>query len=381
MSFVSLGDGSSRPTFFELVAADKLLPSLKNAILYSLTVFVQERPSLYALLRRGDEVFAVVQLLLDRSSLSNSYATFAESLYGLRRVQQAPDSIHGSSQAALSQTLQRRTLALQVALPYLICKCNALFAHHRPQIEAPLGIMSQRNQQLAFDQPQTAGSHGSRSGTALNWLRRQALRIFLCGYPWFHAAWQGLRFGFQLLYLLDSSAFYSPELWLLGQSVTRVSGSELMDRERKKAQVRQHQLGRTHQSRPAMLQLLRRGWLRASWAVADHTRNALILSVFGFKLLEWWYTSAEGRIAQQNRAPPPPPPKPPLPAANGIDLPTDPGICPLCRRVRTNPAMLCLSGYVFCYPCLHAHLVQHEYCPVTHIPVTQDHVWRLYKGE
>ena len=30
--------------------------------------------------------------------------------------------------------------------------------------------------------------------------------------------------------------------------------------------------------------LLRRGWVRAGYAVADHTRSALILSVFAFKV-------------------------------------------------------------------------------------------------
>lgn len=75
---------------------------------------------------------------------------------------------------------------------------------------------------------QTAEHNGGRASTALSWLRRQALRTFLFGYPWFHAAWEGLRFGFQLLYLLDASAFYSPELWLLGHSVARVSGTELV---------------------------------------------------------------------------------------------------------------------------------------------------------
>lgn len=39
MSFVSLGgDGSTRPTFFELVAAERLMPSLKAATVYSLSV-------------------------------------------------------------------------------------------------------------------------------------------------------------------------------------------------------------------------------------------------------------------------------------------------------------------------------------------------------
>jgi peroxin-12 len=39
MSFVSLGgDGSARPTFFEMVAADRLMGSLKAATMYSLSV-------------------------------------------------------------------------------------------------------------------------------------------------------------------------------------------------------------------------------------------------------------------------------------------------------------------------------------------------------
>lgn len=39
MSFVSLGGTeAARPTFFELVAAERLMPSLKAAAVYSLSV-------------------------------------------------------------------------------------------------------------------------------------------------------------------------------------------------------------------------------------------------------------------------------------------------------------------------------------------------------
>ncbi len=39
MSFFTVGgDGSNRPTFFELIAADRLMPSLKAAVIYSLSV-------------------------------------------------------------------------------------------------------------------------------------------------------------------------------------------------------------------------------------------------------------------------------------------------------------------------------------------------------
>jgi Pex2 / Pex12 amino terminal region len=47
-------------------------------------------------------------------------------------------------------------------------------------------------------------------------------------YPWAHAAAEGLTFGYQLFYLLELSPYYSPLLHLLGQTVCRVSGRELV---------------------------------------------------------------------------------------------------------------------------------------------------------
>lgn len=50
-----------------------------------LQVLGQSRSWLLRLLQYEDEVFAVVSLLLERHSLANLHATFAESLYGLKR--------------------------------------------------------------------------------------------------------------------------------------------------------------------------------------------------------------------------------------------------------------------------------------------------------
>ncbi len=76
--------------------------------------------------------------------------------------------------------------------------------------------------------------------------------------------------------LVDLQRFCSGVL-LPGSCETQMEG------ERRKSNARQEQMQRT-QSRSVPLQMLQKGWLRASWAVADHTRNALILSVFGFKV-------------------------------------------------------------------------------------------------
>lgn len=59
-------------------------------------------------------------------------------------------------------------------------------------------------------------------------LQAQALRLFMRLFPWLHATQEGLQFGYQLLYLLDSSAFYTPILHLLGQNIVRVSGQEMV---------------------------------------------------------------------------------------------------------------------------------------------------------
>ncbi|KAK9810536.1 hypothetical protein WJX72_012327 [[Myrmecia] bisecta] len=373
MSFVSLGgDGSTRPTFFELVAAERMLPSLKAATIYSLSVFAQRRPFLHKLLDREDEVFAAISWALDRSSLATGSGTFAESLYGMRRA-----ALRGSSSSTtrptLSRTQQHATLLLLVAVPYIKAKLDRLYNQYRRQSEGPLGLTLRMQQQPEQQVPE------GRSALAAGG-RRLLLSIFLRVYPWAHAAQEGLRFAYQLLYLLDSTPYYSPLLHLLGQQVVRVSGQELVEAERQKQRQRRQQLQGIRQSSGPLIRWVKKAWTRSSFLFADHTRNALILSVFAFKLLEWWYTSAEEKLASNKALPPPPPPRAPLPVPGGCALPEDPSICPICRQKRTNPAMVVVSGYAFCYPCIFRYVSQHARCPVTHFPAGEEHIRRLYQS-
>lgn len=115
MSFVTLGGaGGDRPSFFELVAAERLMPSLKAAVIYSLSVYALRRcgqmysmagtrrcaiqrrhcrrclwrlaaanklcilssfpfrPGLNRLLDHEDELFFLISVLLDRQALQAS---------------------------------------------------------------------------------------------------------------------------------------------------------------------------------------------------------------------------------------------------------------------------------------------------------------------
>jgi peroxin-12 len=135
MAFVNLGgNDSTHPTFFEALAADKLLPSLRSALTYTLSVracstsclrgvlgseaathtrarcgrplplgtctpsmknaqvLSQRHPIMERLLAYEDEVVALVLLAVDAHSLSATDGTLAESLYGLKRRPLRPRS-------------------------------------------------------------------------------------------------------------------------------------------------------------------------------------------------------------------------------------------------------------------------------------------------
>ena len=79
--FFNVAEGG-RPTFFELVAADRLVPSLRSALAYSLGVLAERRPSLLRVLEYEDEAFALFMLLVEAHSFAQGSGSLAESLYG-----------------------------------------------------------------------------------------------------------------------------------------------------------------------------------------------------------------------------------------------------------------------------------------------------------
>ncbi|CAL8466830.1 g6366 [Coccomyxa elongata] len=359
------------------------MPSLRAAVIYSLSVFAQRRPILHRVLDWEDEFFALVTAFLDRQSLANSSATFADTLYGLRRAPYAPSEPSRS----LTPREQNATLMFLVGVPYVKAKLEALYNRHRRPTEGLLGLTLRRplvpqsstaTQQNA-DQRE-AGGGSSRWQHRLAQARALGLAAFMRLYPWLHMVQEGLSFSYQLAYLLQASPYFSPTLHILRQHVERASGQQLALADRAKRQQRRQEITGVRSSGNFIVRLVQEGVLRAGYALSDHTRNALILAIFGFKLLEWWYTSAEDKLATEKKLAPPPPPPPPMPAPDGVPLPSDPSLCPLCRQARTNAAMTTVSGYAFCYPCLFNFISQEGCCPVTRIPATIDSVRRLYQS-
>ncbi|KAK2077067.1 hypothetical protein QBZ16_004700 [Prototheca wickerhamii] len=204
-------------------------------------------------------------------------------------------------------------------------------------------------------------------------------RAFVRAYPWCVAAHEGSRFAYQLLYLLGKTPYYLPGLHLLGLRVARTDPAAA--RAHAKAQAaRRARRAAGGDALPAPLRLLCAATLRAGYLVADNARSALVLSVFAFKLLEWWYSAGERALGERKALEPPPPPPPLAPAPDGLALPEDTSLCPICSSKRVNPTLVATSGYAYCYVCIHKHVTERGCCPVTLEPAKLSDLWRLYPG-
>lgn len=386
-----VGGQGAKPTFFEMVAAQQLPASLRAALTYSLGVFALRRPFLHKVLDYDDEFFALLMLVLESHSLRTTDASFSESLYGLRRraanIEFTKISSSESKETSHFSSLRRRqkiiSVAFLVILPYIRSKLNAVYMREREaRLQASLwGTEEARlgdtdyfvdQGQISDTQVESARLEVSNIGQ----IKKKLMSIIFACYPWIHATNEGLSFAYQLLYLLDATGFYNAGLHILGVQVCRATGQELMDSSSRLSKIRTQELERLRG--PSWLKAVQRVLLTGIYTTLDYAQTGLIAAVFFFKMMEWWYQSAEERMSAPTIYPPPPPPPPPKAAADGIPLPPDRTLCPLCSQKRANPSVNTVSGFVFCYACIFKYVSQYKRCPVTLMPATVEDIRRLF---
>ncbi|KAJ1983464.1 ubiquitin-protein ligase peroxin 12 [Dimargaris verticillata] len=263
----------------------------------------------------ADEVFAALMVVVEKNYLEQFGSSFAENIYGLKRVRINPV---GRSHQLIRLDIYK-SLAFLVGLPYLKEKLDLWY--------------SQRS-----------------GGAAASLLGDQ---------------WEPPE-----LAALPPTVYYTPWLHLMRLRVQRMTMSDYMGQSIQQAlPLSSHgpttRLGRLYQL-VARLASLGLGFLKV----------LLPMSVFFFRFLEWWYSSDFYKASQNIPIPPPPPSLAPHP--NGIAVPKEPQLCPLCQQPRTNPAILPDSGYACCYPCLHQYVSDHQLCPITRVPATVDAIRKLY---
>ncbi|KAJ8760393.1 hypothetical protein K2173_015060 [Erythroxylum novogranatense] len=390
MLFQVAGQGA-RPTFFEMAAAQQLPASLRAALTYSIGVLALRRPFLHKVLDYEDEFFALLMLILEAHSLRTTDASFSEHLYGMRRravkISVKKDNIHLNSGDEIEHSgLQKRQRVLSVVflvvLPYFKSKLHSIYNREREaMLQASLWGNSDEliGESDYFNGAETSllsRENSNTETTVRTRLMKKIRKVIYACYPWLHASSEGLSFTYQLLYLLDATGFYSLGLQVLGIHVCRATGQEMMDSSSRISKIRSRERERLRG--PPWLKALQGTLLRCTYAVLDYAQTGLIASVFIFKMMEWWYQSAEERMSAPTVYPPPPPPPPPKVAKEGIPLPPDKTICPLCSQKRANPSVVTVSGFVFCYACIFKYVTQYNRCPVTLMPATVDQIRRLF---
>ncbi|KAH8491182.1 hypothetical protein H0E87_023354 [Populus deltoides] len=394
-----------------MAAAQQLPASLRAALTYSIGVMALRRPFLHKVLDCEDEFFSLLMLVLETHSLRTTDASFAESLYGLRRravkirvkkEDARPKSGDGIQHSGLEKHQRILSVVFLVVLPYFKSKLHSIYNKEREaRLQASLwGNGDETVEDAEYfsggDASLVSGETLDAEATIRARLTKKIQKISaamcqtgFCLHAWLEVVYAcqdvqsdlkrcnaGMSFAYQLLYLLDATGFYSFGLHALGIHVCRATGQELMDTSSRISKIRSNERDRLRG--PPWLKTLQGALLSCAYTMLDYAQTGLIAAVFIFKMMEWWYQSAEERMSAPTVYPPPPPPPPPKVAKEGIPLPPDRTICPLCSQMRANPSVVTISGFVFCYSCIFKYVSQYNRCPVTLMPANVDHIRRLF---
>eukprot|EP00238_Polyblepharides_amylifera_P005877 CAMPEP_0196594130 /NCGR_PEP_ID=MMETSP1081-20130531/77435_1 /TAXON_ID=36882 /ORGANISM="Pyramimonas amylifera, Strain CCMP720" /LENGTH=399 /DNA_ID=CAMNT_0041918301 /DNA_START=176 /DNA_END=1374 /DNA_ORIENTATION=+ len=294
---VEVGDlNVLRPTYFELVAADRLMPSLKTAAFYCTAVLAQRQPSLHRVLDNFHEIYAIMSLIFEQRSLSMKDASFAESFFGLQR-QLTTSTLPDESTKSSGQLMPLDTSAFQsptkapallpdrsrilsliflVGVPYVKARLEQRYsALPRPAGSSTTEIQgrsvldgvsededrgqTREHVEERGGSPSTSFAARAASGVTsypevlrvyarLLWgaLKRAGFagdKIMRWLYPLIHIGWEGSQFIYACLYLVGGR-FFSAPLHALGLEVIRATPETLEFLSKQVAQRRQLVLAR-----------------------------------------------------------------------------------------------------------------------------------------
>ncbi|XP_029364920.1 peroxisome assembly protein 12 [Echeneis naucrates] len=339
---------NEQPSVFEVLAQESLMDAVKPALRHAIKVLAESNPSRFGFLwRRFDELYLLLDLLLQNHFLSHCSASFSENFYGLKRV----SAWRGSSTClGLHRKSHWRSLLLLCLAPYLRAKLEATLAQQRDEEDFSIQLAQSRSRRL--------------------------YRAAMAAYPYIRSAWQVVTFCQQLLFIFGVSRTHNPLLWLARVRLARLNAQDIRDME----------LMSSNTGYPADRSLVQKAWWLMSQAargVAVPISTSLSLGVFFLQFLEWWYSSEnQGTLKSFTTLPAPPPP---LHLQEELSCGDKPGpdsrTCPLCRRPRTNTTVLSTSGFVFCYHCIYMYVKANRCCPLTRYPSELQHLIKIYSPE
>ncbi|XP_041855043.1 peroxisome assembly protein 12 [Melanotaenia boesemani] len=339
---------NEQPSIFEVLAQESLMEAVRPALRHAIKVLAESNPSRFGFLWRSfDELYLLLDLLLQNHFLFHCSASFSENFYGLKRV---PGGLRLPVSLGLRRTSRWRSLVLLCLVPYLRAKLEATLARQRDEEDFSIKLAQTRSQRL--------------------------YRATVAAYPYVSSAWQAWIFCQQLLFVFGVTRTHSPLLWLANVRLARLNAQDIRDMERKSS----------INNNPADGSPLQRAWSLMSQAargVAVSLSTSLSLGVFFLQFLEWWYSSDNQSTVKTLTSLPAPPPPLHLQQDHGTDARpgADSRSCPLCRRLRTNATVLSTSGFVFCYRCIFTYVKANRCCPVIGYPSELQHLVKIYEPD
>ncbi|NXR05674.1 PEX12 protein, partial [Semnornis frantzii] len=342
--------GDDRPSIFEAVAQDSLMAAVKPALQHLVKVLAESNPGRYGFLWYWfDEVYVVLDLLLQQHCLARCSASFSENFYSLKRIPLGDCKHQPLATAGLPKRQHWKSLLLLVLVPYLKGKLEKLVSSLRDEDE------------YSIHPPSSA------------WKR--FYRAFLAAYPFVNMTWEGWFLIQQLCYILGKAQHHSPLLRLAGVRLIRLTAEDIQALQKRSAVAPSSQA----LSIKARVQSAAR---KALGGIALSLSTGLSVSVFFLQFLDWWYSSENQEAVKSLTALPTPPPPVHLDhgAASAL-LPKLKSVCPLCRQIRVNATALSTSGFVFCYRCAYSYVKTHQRCPVTGYATELQHLIKLYSPE
>lgn len=168
-------------------------------------VLAESSPSRFVFLWRSfDELYLLLDLLLQNHFLSHCSASFSENFYGLKRISAGQRlAVH----LGLNRKAHWRSLLLLCLAPYLRAKLEATLARQRDEEDFSIRLAQSRSQRL--------------------------FRAAMAAYPYVSSAWQLWAFVHQLLFVFGVAKSHSPVLWLARVRLARLSAGDIRDMELK----------------------------------------------------------------------------------------------------------------------------------------------------
>ncbi|KAM3598272.1 uncharacterized protein V6R79_015950 [Siganus canaliculatus] len=347
---------NEQPSIFEVLAQESLMEAVRPALRHAVKVLAESNPSRFGFLwRRFDELYLLLDLLLQNHFLSHCSASFSENFYGLKRVSGGKRQL--PAHLGLRGMSHCRSLLLLCLVPYLRAKLDSTLARQRDEEDFSIRLGQSRVQRL--------------------------YRAAVAAYPYVSSAWQAWIFLQQLLFVFGVSRTHSPLLWLARVRLARLDAGD----------IRGMELRGSERRKPAEGSLLQKAWgltSQAARGVALSLSTSLSLGVFFLQFLEWWYSSEnQSTVKSLTSLPAPPPPLHLQQEQSARDSPpgedghlgSDRTSCLLCRRLRANATALSTSGFVFCYRCIYTYVKANHRCPLTGYPSELQHLIKIYSPE